>query len=55
MNNLFSAIAKLHHKAFISLKAWLSTIAILFLWFLITLTPAENRALPSPIEVIKAF
>ncbi|WP_032840942.1 ABC transporter permease [Gardnerella vaginalis] len=55
MNNLFSAIAKLHRKAFTSLKAWLSTIAILFLWFLITLTPAENRALPSPSEVIKAF
>ena len=38
-----------------SFNAWLSTIVIVFCWFIITLGPVENRALPSPFEVIKAF
>lgn len=42
-------------KSLKSLKAWISTIVIVFLWFLITLGPVEDRALPSPLEVIKAF
>ncbi|MBF9314394.1 ABC transporter permease subunit [Bifidobacteriaceae bacterium NR002] len=42
-------------KSLKSLKAWISTIVIVFLWFLTTLGPVEDRALPSPLEVIKAF
>ena len=43
------------NKSLKSFSAWLSTIVIVFCWFIITLVPVENRALPSPFEVIKAF
>ncbi|MDZ7549707.1 ABC transporter permease [Bifidobacteriaceae bacterium NR047] len=51
----FSNINKKSFKSLKSLKAWISTIVIVFLWFLTTLGPVEDRALPSPLEVIKAF
>lgn len=43
------------NKPLKSFIAWISTIVIVFCWFIITLGPVENRALPSPFEVIKAF
>ena len=51
----FSNTNKKSFKSLKSLKAWISTIVIVFLWFLVTLGPVEDRALPSPLEVIKAF
>lgn len=33
---------------------WLSTLALCLWWFFATLSPADSRPLPSPIEVIKA-
>ena len=51
----FSNANKKSFKSLKSLKAWISTIVIVFLWFLVTLGPVEDRALPSPLEVIKAF
>lgn len=51
----FSNANKKLFKSLKSLKAWISTIVIVFLWFLVTLGPVEDRALPSPLEVIKAF
>ena len=51
----FSNTNKKSFKSLKSLKAWISTIVIVFLWFLTTLGPVEDRALPSPLEVIKAF
>lgn len=38
-----------------SCKIWISTIVVLLLWFFTTLSPIENRALPSPLEVVQAF
>ncbi|OZG62419.1 binding-protein-dependent transport systems inner membrane component [Bifidobacterium lemurum] len=34
--------------------AWLSTVALLLWWFLATLSPADSRPLPSPLEVWQA-
>lgn len=42
-------------KHLAGVKAWLSTVAIIFAWYVITLTPKDDRALPSPMEVIQAF
>ena len=48
-------ILKIAFKAVSSCKVWISTILILVLWFFTTLSPVEDRSLPSPYEVIQAF
>ena len=48
-------ILKIAFKAVSSCKVWISTILILVLWFFTTLSPIEDRSLPSPYEVIQAF
>lgn len=42
-------------KAMTPLAGWLSTLALLLWWYLATLSPADTRPLPSPLEVVAAW